>query len=107
MGQLAKELEEVSRICGAGVGTTLRRIVLPILKPSLIAGAVYVFVVSIEDLGAAVMLTTGDSALFSSALYNLWTHDDELVAETGGILYVRMLSRALLILAIIAKHMLC
>ena len=101
--QLAKELEEVSRICGAGVATTLRRIVLPILKPSLIAGAVYVFVVSIKDLGAAVMLTTGNSALFSSALYNLWTHGDELVAVAGGILYVGVLSGALLILAIILK----
>ena len=101
--QLAKELEEVSRICGAGVATTLRRIVFPLLKPSLIAGAVYVFVVSIKDLGAAVMLTTGDSALFSSALYNLWTHGDELVAVAGGILYVGVLSGALLILAIILK----
>ena len=81
----------------------MRRIVLPILRPSLIAGAVYVFVVSIKDLGAAVMLTTGDSALFSSALYNLWTHGDELVAVAGGILYVGVLSGALLILAIVLK----
>src|SRR5438445_12393734 len=68
--QLAKELEEVSRICGAGVGTTLRRIVVPILKPSLTAGAVYVFVVSIRDLRPAVLLITGHSALLPSALLN-------------------------------------
>ncbi len=41
-------LEEQSSICGKGMLTTIRRISLPILKPSLIAAIIYFAVVAIE-----------------------------------------------------------
>ena len=41
-------LEEQSALCGKGMMTTIRRISLPILKPSLLAAIIYFAVVAIE-----------------------------------------------------------
>jgi iron(III) transport system permease protein len=94
--QTGRELEEMSRICGAGVARTLRSILLPILKPSLVAGGVYVLIVSAKDLGAAAMLSTGTSSVFAAALFNMYL-DEPSIAVAGGFLFVAALALAILL----------
>src|SRR6185295_8431433 len=48
MLQIHKELEESAQMSGASWGTTFRRIILPLLKPGLVAGWIYVMIVSIR-----------------------------------------------------------
>ena len=97
--QVGKELEEVSRVCGAGPATTIRRVLLPILRPSLVAGAVYVLVVSAKDLGAALMLSTGTASLFAATLYNVYA-EEPMIAAAGGFLFVVSIASVLLVLAL-------
>ncbi len=101
--QVGRELEEASRICGASAQRTLVRIVLPILRPSLLTSALYVFIVSIKDLGAAVMLLTSTSTLFSAALYTIWSAGELLQAAAGGIVYMALLAAVLAIAATVFK----
>ena len=42
MLQIHKELEESAAMSGASWGTTFRRIILPLLKPGLMAGWIYI-----------------------------------------------------------------
>ncbi len=99
MVQIHKELEEVSRICGASLTHTLREIVYPLLKPALIAAGVYVLIVSVKDLGAAVILVSPGSVLISSAIFELWYSggSNVLVATAGGVLFISVLAAALAI----------
>ncbi len=101
--QVGRELEEASRICGATLLQSMRRVILPILKPSLIASALYVFVVSIKDLGAAVMLITSTSTLFSAALYTIWSSGELLQAAAGGVVYMAVLASVLAAAAALLK----
>ena len=101
--QIGRDLEEMSRICGASAVSYVRRIFLPLLKPSILAAALYVFVVSIKDLGAAIMLVTGSGTLFSAALYTLWSSGELLQAAAGGILYVIVLTAVLLVSGLVLK----
>ena len=47
---LHKELEESAAMSGASWGMAFRRIVLPLLKPGLIAGWIYIVIVSVREL---------------------------------------------------------
>ncbi len=51
-----RELEECGRTCGAGGLTVLRRIVLPLALPSVVAAWLYVFLYTIRDLSMAILL---------------------------------------------------
>ena len=103
--QIHVGLEEMSRICGAGTGTTLREIIYPLLKPTLLSAGLYLFIVSIKDLGAAVILVSPGSVLLSAAIFDLWYSggSNVLVATAGGVLFVAALSIVLLFAAGVLK----
>ena len=56
MLQIHKELEESSAMSGASWSMTFRRVVLPLLKPGLLAGFIYVMIVSIRELASSILL---------------------------------------------------
>ena len=55
---LHKELEESAAMSGAEWGMAFRRIILPLLKPGLVAGWIYIVIVSMRELSEL------DSALY-------------------------------------------
>ena len=61
--QLDKHLDEASTMLRAGTATTLRRGVLPLLKPALVAALVYSFVRSMTTVSAVVFLVTAENEL--------------------------------------------
>jgi iron(III) transport system permease protein len=61
MLQIHKELEESAAMSGAGWLTTFWRILLPLLKPGLLAGWIYVVVVSVRELSSSVLLYSSGS----------------------------------------------
>lgn len=65
LAQIDKSLDEASATLRARSFTTLRRVVLPLLKPALVAALVYSFVRSITSVSAVIFLV--------SAEYNLAT----------------------------------
>jgi iron(III) transport system permease protein len=61
--QLDKSLDEASTMLRAGTGTTLRRVVLPLLKPALVAALVYSFVRSMTTVSAVTRKITAENEL--------------------------------------------
>ena len=58
IGQIAQELEQSSRVCGAGAITTFRRIVLPLMRPMLVSIFVLVFIAALRDISTIVLMVT-------------------------------------------------
>lgn len=71
MVQLHRELEEAAAVSGASWATSFRRIVVPLLWPSLVAGWIYVFVVSVRELSSSVLLVSHDSTVLSFLILDL------------------------------------
>lgn len=65
------ELEEASRILGGTRMTTLRRITAPILRSNVIATWCFIFIGTIRELSATILLTTADTKLVSVIIYDL------------------------------------
>ncbi len=61
--QLDASLDEASAMLRAGTATTLRRVVLPLLKPALAAALVYSFVRSMTTVSAVIFLVTAENEL--------------------------------------------
>lgn len=66
--QLDKSLEEASKIAGAGRFYQLRTVTVPLLKPGLIAAWILLFIVSVRELGASILLVGPSSKVISPSI---------------------------------------
>lgn len=53
---LDRSLEEASRNLGANEFQTFRRITFPLIRPGVLAGAIFSFIMSIDDVGVSIFL---------------------------------------------------
>ncbi len=58
LAQIDKSLDEASLTLGARTGTTLRRVVLPLLKPAMVTALVYSFVRAMTAVSAVIFLVS-------------------------------------------------
>jgi iron(III) transport system permease protein len=56
--QLRRELEEAAEVSGAGWLTRFRVVILPLLRPGLMAGGIYILIVSIRELSSSALLAS-------------------------------------------------
>ena len=71
-------LEESARISGAGLGAITRKITLPLVRPSILAGALLVALYSLSHFGVPSILGT------EKGIYNIPTKIYERIYASGG-----------------------
>jgi iron(III) transport system permease protein len=91
MLQIHKELEESAAMSGASWWTTFYRIVLPLLKPGLVAGWIYIMIVSIRELSSAILLYSPGSEVVSIVIWELWENGQYVELSALGVLFILML----------------
>jgi iron(III) transport system permease protein len=100
--RLPASIDDTARMLGAGRARVLRELHLPLLKRSLLAAALLVFVDVMKELPATLVLRPFDSDTLAVVAYNLAR--DERLAEAAlpslaivlvGLAPVLLLSRAL------------
>jgi iron(III) transport system permease protein len=84
------ELEEASRILGATRLETLRRITAPLLRTNVLATWCFIFVSTIRELSAAIMLFTSETKVVSVLIFDL--------KESGDLGAISVLGLTLLLL---------
>ncbi len=70
--QIDPELEESSRLCGAGLFHTLRRIVIPLAWPGILSGMILLLILSFRELATALFLYTSTTQVFSLTMFDFW-----------------------------------
>jgi len=60
LSQIDKSLDEASHTLGARSATTIRRVVMPLLRPAIIAALVYSFVRAMTAVSAVIFLVTAE-----------------------------------------------
>ena len=70
--QIHRELEEVAEVSGAHTGQVLRRVLLPLLLPFLLAAWIYVFVLSVRELGASIFLVGPGVNVLATISLTMW-----------------------------------
>ena len=72
MIQIHSELEEVATVSGASSLTSMRKIMLPLLRPALINTLMLVFIQSYRQLGAAILLVTPSTFVLPVVILHWW-----------------------------------
>jgi iron(III) transport system permease protein len=89
--QIGKELEEAAGTSGGTWWQTFWRITLPLLKPGLIAGWVYVLIVSFREFSTSILLATGQSQVLSILIFTMFEQGQVTVVAACGVLMVLLL----------------
>lgn len=90
--QIDRALEEASALCGAGHGSTLLRITLPLARPALLSAWIMVFIFSVREISAAVLLTSSDNVVLSVLSFNYLDYGDVPKAAVVGLLQTSILA---------------
>lgn len=72
--QLSADLENASRISGAGSLATMSRIVIPILRPALLGGVVLAFITFMREFTASVLLFRSGTEVISTVMYSFYSN---------------------------------
>jgi iron(III) transport system permease protein len=99
MLQIHKELEESAAMSGASWGMTFARVVLPLLKPGLLAGFIYVMIVSVRELSSSILLYSPGTEVVSIMIWELWQNGQYVELSALGV----MLIAALFVLVLLAQ----
>jgi iron(III) transport system permease protein len=70
--QIHKELEEVAEVSGARIRQIFMSILLPLLAPVLLAAWIYIFVLSVRELGASVFLVGPGTHVLGTISLTMW-----------------------------------
>lgn len=92
MMQIKDELEEAATASGASWLETFRRVLVPLLVPSLLAAFLYTMIVAFREISAAIFLYTQGSEVVAVTVYDLWSNGEYPVVAALGVLMVLVLA---------------
>jgi iron(III) transport system permease protein len=93
MLQISSELEEAAATAGASLVQTFRRIMLPLLVPTIMAMIIWILVHSVREFSIAVMLQSGRNNVLSTILFSYWqTGSPERAAALAVLLMLLLLA---------------
>ncbi len=88
MTQISSELEESAQVSGASWWTTFRRVLLPLLSPGIMAGFVYILVVSFRELSSSLLLYSPGNEVLSILIWEQFENGSFNVLAAIGVLMV-------------------
>lgn len=88
MQQISAELEESAQVSGASWWQTFRRVLLPLLSPGLVAGWIYILVVSFRELSSSILLYSPGNEVLSILIFEQYENGQFTVLSALGVVMV-------------------
>ncbi len=82
MLRIGPELVESAATSGASWSLTMRRVVLPLLRPGLLAGWLYVAIVALRELSSSIVLYSPGTEVVAVVVWDFWQNGQ--MAETAA-----------------------
>ncbi len=86
--QIQQELEECAQLCGAKYVTVMWRIIVPLIKPSLVFAGLWTAFLTFREVTMALFLSEIHNRVLSVSIWNLWAHGNLEIAAAGGVVMV-------------------
>jgi iron(III) transport system permease protein len=104
MMQIHKELEESAAMSGASWAMSFRRVILPLLKPGLLAGWIYVLIVSIRELSSSILLYSPGTEVVSVMIWELWQNGQYVELSALGVMLIILLFCLVMMAQLVGKR---
>ena len=88
LAQISTELEDSARMSGGTWFDTFRRVIIPLMMPGILAGWVYVMIVSIRELSSSILLYSHNTRVLSVSIWEMWENGDTGELAALGVVMV-------------------
>ncbi len=102
--QLDKSLDECGQVCGASWGQRMRTITAPLLRPGLVAAWLLIFVASVRELGASILLMGTDSKVLTPAIVESFFSTSSELTAAMALIQTAVVGAALVLLMWIMRR---
>lgn len=86
--QVQQELEECAQLCGARNATVMWRIIVPLIKPSLVYAGLWTAMLTFREVSMALMLSESHNRVLSVSIWGLWQTGNLGIASAGAVVMV-------------------
>jgi iron(III) transport system permease protein len=101
--QIHPEMDEAAMLLGASWFTILRKIIFPLLRPSLIAAWSLGFILAARELSTTVLLSGSMTELISPLMYIVWTDGGFPEIATLGIIQALIVFTVMFLVRVFSK----
>jgi iron(III) transport system permease protein len=105
MLQIDKSLEECAQMCGAAWTFRLRTITVPLLAPGLIAAWLLLFIASMRELGASILLMGPHSKVITPAIVESWFGTASELTATLALIQTGVVAAAMIVLVVVTRRL--
>ncbi len=102
--QIHRELEEAAGVAGSTSLGTFRRIIAPLLRPSMIAGWIFIFLICAKELSVAVLLAGPNSKVLAVGMLDLWANGQSGELAALGLVWTLVMTVIALASFLLAKR---
>jgi iron(III) transport system permease protein len=96
--QLDRSLDECGQVCGASWGYRVRTIIAPLLRPGLVAAWLLIFVASVRELGASILLMGPTSKVLTPAIVESWFSSSAELTAAMALIQTAVIGVVMLVL---------
>ena len=104
MLQIDRSLEESAQMCGAPWGYRMRTITVPLLRPGLVAAWLLLFIASVRELGASILLMGPKAKVITPAIVESWFSTSSELTSAMALLQTAAVAAALVVLFSVARR---
>jgi iron(III) transport system permease protein len=102
--QIDRSLEESAQMCGASWSYRMRTVTVPLLRPGLIAAWLLLFIASVRELGASILLMGPHSKVITPAIVESWFSTSTELTAAMALLQTLAVAIALVLLFTVARR---
>jgi iron(III) transport system permease protein len=102
--QIDRSLEECAQMCGATWGYRLWTVTMPLLKPGLVAAWLLLFIASVRELGASILLMGPNAKVITPAIVESWFSTSSELTAAMAVIQTLAVAAALAILFGVARR---
>jgi iron(III) transport system permease protein len=104
MLQIDKSLEECAQMCGASWGFRVRTVTIPLLLPGLIAAWLLLFIASIRELGASILLMGPHSKVITPSIVESWFGTSSELTAAMALIQTLVVAIAMIVLVAVTRR---
>ncbi len=104
MLQIDKSLEECAQMCGASWGYRIRTVTIPLLVPGLIAAWLLLFIASIRELGASILLMGPHSKVITPSIVESWFGTSSELTATLALVQTLVVAIAVIVMVAVTRR---
>jgi iron(III) transport system permease protein len=104
MLQIDKSLEECAQMCGASWGYRMRTVMAPLLAPGLVAAWLLLFVASVRELGASILLMGPHSKVITPSIVESWFGTSSELTAAMALIQTLVVAFAMIALLVVTRR---